>query len=731
MLTKKKYILFFFILIIHLTYSQVVINEVMPYPSGNQGLIVWNTASGNEYIELYNSSCSNSVNVSGYFIGDGQDFAGTISGGGFRIPNIPSAIIPPLGHLVLGTSTSSSDANSIDIKLPDYTSNYCLNTASRNFILANADGWVALYDAAGTPIDAIYWSSSASNINTLADFTPNPCVPSGSPAGVSLKSAVQIKSSFPSLISYAGVNPTVNKTFSRIPDGGSWQAIVNPSINDLSTGNCNGGTCASSFQIPATVTQPSCSASNGSITITPSPAVAGYTYSWTPNTSCVTASANNLAAASYSIHITSPSGCAKDTTITLTSSNAPTAIIVNPTNPSCGASNGQVVLGSVTGGVAPYQYNFNGLGLSNTTTYQNLSANSYTLVVQDNNGCSYTAPNVILSSSNAPTAIIVNSTNPSCGASDGQVVLGSVTGGVAPYQYNFNGLGLSNTTTYQNLSANSYTLVVQDNNGCSYTAPNVVLTSSNGPTAIIVNPTNPSCGQANGSVNIGNVTGGIAPYQYSFNGQVFTAATSFNNLSSGTYPLIVKDNNGCTYSTTSAIFDTYLTFNIITDIKEPSCANGDGSIEITNVTGGLSPYSYSFNSSAYSSVALYQQLSSGQYKLSVKDINGCVTDFNLLVPITKDESTLFIPNSFTPNDDGDNDTWFPKGYCITDYQCCIYNRWGEKISTLNSINEKWDGKYLNNKVEDGVYAYIIEAKGGDNKKIRRLGHIVLLNNIIN
>ena len=85
-------------------YAQVKLNEVMVRPGGNQGLIIFNSNSGNEYIELYNPSCS-PVDVSGFFIACRQDFAGTVSGGAFRIPNVAAATIPPAGHLVLGTST--------------------------------------------------------------------------------------------------------------------------------------------------------------------------------------------------------------------------------------------------------------------------------------------------------------------------------------------------------------------------------------------------------------------------------------------------------------------------------------------------------------------------------------------------------------------------------------------------------------------------------------------------
>ena len=264
LIIKHQLILFLVLLSVPLN-AQIVLNEVMVNPSGgiaNQGLISFGGNIGREYIELYNKGCS-SINVSGYFIGCRQDVSGTATGGSFRIPNVPQAIIPPGGFLVLGTSNSSTDPNNIDVKLTDYTANYCQNNATRNFLLANFDGWVALYNNLGTPIDAIYWSGSASNLTSSAtsatDYGLNPCVPTGSPASVTtLASAQQINTSFPGTLTYVGTNPSGNQTFSRVNDGLVWQANRPPTINKT-VSNCNGGAgnCVTpSLPAAPTVTSP-------------------------------------------------------------------------------------------------------------------------------------------------------------------------------------------------------------------------------------------------------------------------------------------------------------------------------------------------------------------------------------------------------------------------------------------------------------------------------------------
>ena len=69
------------------------------------------------------------------------------------------------------------------------------------------------------------------------------------------------------------------------------------------------------------------------------------------------------------------------------------------------------------------------------------------------------------------------------------------------------------------------------------------------------------------------------------------------------------------------------------------------------------------------------------------------------------ESTIFFPNSFTPNGDYFNDVFEVKGYNIKKYQLLIYNRWGELIYESNSLDDMWDGYYKKYMVQEDVYVY--------------------------
>jgi gliding motility-associated-like protein len=619
----KNYIIIFFLISSINTFSQIVLNELMIRPPGTiqtppNGLIY---NSSQEYIELYNAGCS-SVNVSGYFIAMKQSLSGTNTGGTIKIPSVPAALIPAGGHIVIGSSNpGGAVAGNIDIPL--VAADYCIYNG--NFVLANTDGWCALYDASGIPLDCIYWSSSAGNLTAnTTDFNPGTlCLPTGSSPSITLLTPIQINTQFPGIVKYGGSNPASGSPISRQTDGSS--VLVQNLPGSIASNNCNGGTCTtpSTFNLNTTVSQPSCNSSNGGISFNPQPA-GTYFYNWPFPTTGQTSSVNTLAAGSYSITITSASGCSKDTTIVLEASNGPTAVAVTETDPGCSLANGTVAIGNVTGGTAPYQYNFNAQGFSSALNYSNLAAGNYSLVIKDANGCEYTAPVITLSSANGPTAVTVTETDPGCGQSNGSIIIGTITGGSSPYTYSFNGATFSSNTNYTNLAAGNYSLVVKDANGCEYTAPFITLSSANGPTAVAVTETDPGCGQSNGSIIIGTVTGGTSPYTYSINGATFSSNTNYTNLAAGTYSITVKDANGCELvAPTTTLTNPNAPTNIAYTSTNAKCDGTGGTLTVSNTTGGTAPYTYSFNGSAFTNTLNYTSINASIYSLIVKDANGC------------------------------------------------------------------------------------------------------------
>ncbi len=365
-----------------------------------------------------------------------------------------------------------------------------------------------------------------------------------------------------------------------------------------------------------------CGLANGSVTIgTVTGGTPGYTYNFNGMGFSATTNYTGLATGSYSLIVKDANGCLYNTTVTIIDNPGPTAIATNTTNSSCGAADGSVTITGVTGGTPAYTYNFNGLGFSGTTTYSGLLAGSYPLIVKDANGCTFTITITIINNP-GPTAITATTVNSSCGAADGSITITGVTGGTPAYLYDFNGSGFTATTTYGGLIAGSYSVTVKDANGCTFTT-SFTVGNNLGPTAVVLTPVNSNCGAADGSFTIGAVTGGTPAYTYSFNGGGFSVVTSYTGLLSGSYPVVVKDANGCLYNASVTITDNPGPTAIATTIVDASCGSANGSVTITGVTGGTAGYTYDFNGMGFSGTTSYTGLVAGSYSIIVKDVNGC------------------------------------------------------------------------------------------------------------
>src|SRR6202043_2769645 len=187
--------------------------------------------------------------------------------------------------------------------------------------------------------------------------------------------------------------------------------------------------------IATTITNATCGTANGTLTLgAVTGGLAPYTYSIDGGAFTGTTNYIGLAAGSHTIDVKDANGCIFSTTATITGTTGPTAIASTTTNASCGTANGTLTLGAVTGGVAPYTYSIDAGAFSGTTNYTALAAGSHTIDVKDANGCIFSTT-ASINNSGAPTAIATTTTNATCGASNGTLTLGAVTGAVAPHSY--------------------------------------------------------------------------------------------------------------------------------------------------------------------------------------------------------------------------------------------------------------------------------------------------------
>lgn len=94
--------------------------------------------------------------------------------------------------------------------------------------------------------------------------------------------------------------------------------------------------------------------------------------------------------------------------------------------------------------------------------------------------------------------------------------------------------------------------------------------------------------------------------------------------------------------------------------------------------------------------------------------------------MVEEDFRLYIPNAFTPNDDGINDTFSPKGGGIKTYSLVIYDRWGNKIFTTNDFAKAWDGYKNSEIVPQGVYVWEINIVSANGKTKEMTGYVSLI-----
>ena len=362
--------------------------------------------------------------------------------------------------------------------------------------------------------------------------------------------------------------------------------------------------------------------STGSIDLSVIGGVSPYTYQWSNGET--TQDINNLTEGTYSVIITDSNGCTVYDTIELTE---PTEIILSSTNTNIlchGDSTGSIDL-SVTGGVSPYTYQWsNG---ETTQDINNLTEGTYTVIVTDSNLCI----DSLMINITQPDSIILSSVNTNIlchGDSTGSIDL-SVTGGVSPYTYQWsNG---ETTQDINNLTEGTYTVIVTDSNGCTI-YDTIVLTE---PTDIIFSTTNTNIlchGDSTGSIDL-SVIGGVSPYTYQWsNGET---TQDINNLTEGTYSVIITDSNGCTVYDTIEL--TEPTEIILSSTNTNILCHGDstGSIDLS-VTGGVSPYTYQWSNGE--TTQDINNLTEGTYTVIVTDSNLCID--SLMINITQPDSII-------------------------------------------------------------------------------------------
>lgn len=449
--------------------------------------------------------------------------------------------------------------------------------------------------------------------------------------------------------------------------------------------------------------QPSCGLSDGSATASGSGGTGPYTYSWNTTPVQNTQTASNLPVGTYIVTVTDASSCTGTTSVTLTNPNAP-VLSTSSINATCGMNNGSATV-TPTGGTSPYTYSWNTVPPQTTATATGIGPGTYYVTVTDALNCT---------GIDSVTVVDTSSFSADAGANQSICVGGSAnltaTGGTI-YQWSTGG---STATINVNPAATTtYTVTVSD--GSCTATDNVTVTVNPLPTPD-VNGDTLICSGASTTLT---ATGGSS---YIWSTSDTTSSINVTPGASTSYNVTVS-NAGC--SATATIFVTLLpppaanagndtTINIGTDAQ----LHGSGGIGFS-----WSPTSTLSCGNCASPIA--DPLTTTTYVLIITDANGCTSADTVVVTVDMECGEVFIPNAFSPNNDGNNELECVYGNCIQIMEFAIFDRWGNKVFFTTDPKQCWDGTFKGKVLNTGVFDYYMKATLYDGSEVKRQGNIHL------
>lgn len=473
----------------------------------------------------------------------------------------------------------------------------------------------------------------------------------------------------------------------------------------------------------------------------------GNTYSWTgpgsfssnsqnPGISVASLSNNGV----YVVTVTDSSNCVNTGSTTVTVNSLPVVSISGST-----VCINQTINLNAGGGTT---YSWSGpAGFSSSQSNPSIPmastnmAGVYTVTVTDVNNCSSTSNTVVVVNP-LPNPVAMNSSPVCVGGSFGL----TGNGGVNYLWTGPNGFFSSaQNPTLSAFSANqsgNYTLTVSDNIGCTNTVVTAVVVNPL-PVPTIMSSEDKACAPHCITYTV-SATSSLVTSAWSYNGSNAvngnTAQYCFDGAGIYTVNVSVIDVNSCSNSasTTSEVYPVPVADFNFAPLKP--IINIDQEVTFTDASHSATVTAwnwYFMNTAQYTSTLqnpTFAYTEPGNYAVAlvVKSDHGCI-DTLVKELVVGEDFGIYVPNAFTPNGDGLNDIFQPKGFGITKYELNIFDRWGELIFHTNTFEEGWNGAKQKKKdvsypliIEEGVYTWLINCTSVFGKSHELKGHVTLI-----
>ncbi|MRR23517.1 gliding motility-associated C-terminal domain-containing protein, partial [bacterium] len=313
-----------------------------------------------------------------------------------------------------------------------------------------------------------------------------------------------------------------------------------------------------------------------------------------------------------------------------------------------------------------------------------------------------------------------NGFNVSCyGYNNGSIRL-TPTVELAPFIYSWtgpNGYSTTNNTGYiSNLFAGTYNVTITDRYGCQVT--DTYTLSEPGKFSMTFDLSlsndrlfNINChGSSTGSVSVAPVNN-VGDVNYIWY-DVVSRDSLRANMRAGSYDITIVDANFCRVDSIVTLTEPDA-LAVAFDVTHAYCPDmPDGELDLT-VAGGSPLGGHLFQWSNGEVTEDLIGIVPGLYTVTVTDYNECTVSGSALVR-PMNEICLIIPEAFSPNDDGTNDTWeIDHKELYPDMEIKIFNRWGQKLwESPRGYPEPWDGRSNGVRLPIDSYHYVIELNNG-------------------